>query len=81
MREVPGTFCLAGFDFLGYHLTPAGLAPAAQTLQNFLQRIARLYEQGADMNRIGQYVRNMQVWLRSGVGKRVDICVCPLHVL
>ena len=25
------------------------------------------------MNRIGQYVRNWLVWLRSGVGKRVDI--------
>ena len=73
MREVPGTFCLAGFDFLGYHLTPADLAPATQTIQNFLQRIARLYEQGADMNRIGQYVRHWLVWLRSGVGKRVDI--------
>ena len=57
----------AGFDFLGYHLTPAGLAPARQTLQNFLQRIARLYEQGADSVRIGQYVRNWLVWLRSGL--------------
>ena len=25
------------------------------------------------MNRIGQYVRHWLVWLRSGVGKRVDI--------
>ena len=56
-----------GFDFLGYHLTPTNIAPARQTLQNFVQRIARLYEQGADAVRIGQYVRNWWRWLRSSL--------------
>ena len=36
-------------------------------VQNFELRIARLYEQGADSVRIGQYVRNWLVWLRSGL--------------
>ena len=53
-----------GFDFLGYHLTPTAITPARQTLQNFAQWIARLYEQGADPVRIGQYVRN---WRHSGL--------------
>ena len=31
---------------------------ALKTLANFLERIAQLYEQGAEVRRIGQYVRN-----------------------
>ena len=47
-----------GFDFLGYSFEPKGLSLAPKTLANFLKRIAQLYEQGADVRRIGQYVRN-----------------------
>jgi len=76
-----------GFDFLGYHLTPTDIAPARQTLQNFVQRIARLYEQGADPVRIGQYVYNWWRWLRSSLNADFEarlvrylaasnICVC-----
>ena len=46
-----------GFDFLGYSFEPKGLSIAPKTLANFLERIAQLYEQGADVRRIGQYVR------------------------
>ena len=60
-----------GFDFLGYHLTLDGIRPAAQTLHNCLQRIAQLYEQGADTTRIGQSVRNWLRWLGSGLGERL----------
>jgi len=56
-----------GFDFLGYHLTPTTLAPAAKTIQNCVQRIAQLYEQGAGLDRIGRYVHNWWRWLCSGV--------------
>jgi len=38
-----------GFDFLGYPITTTGLAPATQTQRNIVQRIAQLYEQGADI--------------------------------
>ena len=34
-----------GFDFLGYHFRPAGLSVAQKTVDNFLQRATRLYEQ------------------------------------
>jgi len=47
-----------GFDFLGYSFEPKGLSIAPKTLANFLDRMTQLYEQGADVRRIGQYVRN-----------------------
>ena len=48
-----------GFDFLAYNFEPKGLSIAPKTLANFLERTAWLYyEQGADVKRIGQYVRN-----------------------
>ena len=47
-----------GFDFLGYSFEPKGLSIAPKTLANFLDRKTQLYEQGATVRRIGQYVRN-----------------------
>ena len=44
-----------GFDFLGYSFEPKGLSIAPETLANFLERVAQLFEQGADGKRIGQY--------------------------
>lgn len=35
-----------GFDFLGYHLRPAGLRVAQATLDTFVARATQLYEQG-----------------------------------
>jgi hypothetical protein len=34
-----------GFDFLGYHFCPAGLAVAKQMIANFIEKASRLYEQ------------------------------------
>jgi hypothetical protein len=34
-----------GFDFLGYHFSPKGLAAAKETLRRFVSRATRLYEQ------------------------------------
>lgn len=31
-----------GFDFLGYHFSPAGLAVAKQTIANFIEKASRL---------------------------------------
>ena len=56
-----------GFDFLGYCFEPKGLSIAPKTLANFLERITQLYEQGATVRRIGQYVRNWWRWVRAGV--------------
>ena len=56
-----------GFDFLGYSFEPKGLSIAPKTLANFLERKTQLYEQGADVRRIGKYVRNWYRWVRAGV--------------
>jgi hypothetical protein len=37
------------------------------TLANFIDRIAQLFEQGADVRRIEQYVRKLRRWVRAGV--------------
>ena len=50
---------------------PKELSIAPKTLANFLERITQLYEQGATVRRIGQYVRNWLRWVRAGV----EICV------
>ena len=34
-----------GFDFLGYHFSPEGLSMAEKTIEKFLARADRLYEQ------------------------------------
>jgi len=56
-----------GFDFLGYFLKPGELTVSEKTIKRFVKRIARLYEQGADSIRIGQYVLKWLQWLLAGV--------------
>ena len=46
---------------------------AAKTLANFLERIAQLYEQGATVKRIGQYLRNWWRLVRAGVPSIIKI--------
>ena len=58
-----------GFDFLGYRMTPEsaeGLNVARQTINNHFDKIARLYEQGAGIERIGQYVKGWWQWENAG---------------
>ena len=52
---------------LSIKLQPKGLSIVPKTLANFLERKTQLYEQGADVRRIGQYVRNWWRWVRAGV--------------
>ncbi|MEH2000890.1 MAG: reverse transcriptase/maturase family protein [Nostoc sp.] len=59
-----------GFDFLGYWFAPLGLGVAPKTVERFVERVSRLYEQGADFCRIGEYVRRWWRWVRSGVRKK-----------
>jgi hypothetical protein len=42
-----------GFDFLGYRFEAAGLGLAARTKQQFVERVTRLYEQGATTTTTG----------------------------
>ena len=53
-----------GFDFLGYWFSPAGLGVAPKTVLRCLQKISRLYEQGASIRRIGEYLRRWGQWVR-----------------
>ncbi len=47
-----------GFDFLGYVVKPRALRVSRGTFERFTERISRLYEQGADYLRIGEYVKH-----------------------
>ena len=56
-----------GFDFLGYVFSPTGLEVAPRAVEHCVERVAQLYERGADLVRIGAYVRCWQRWARSGL--------------
>jgi len=61
-----------GFDFLGYRITSAGIVGVAgRTLENFVERLSQLYEQGARVACIGEYVRRWWRWVFAGVGRFV----------
>lgn len=67
-----------GFDFLGYHFNkPDGLSVASKTIEKFMERIARLYKQGADSKRIGQYVRKWIGWVKCVLGKANEGVTAP----
>jgi hypothetical protein len=55
-----------GFDFLGYHFGPEGLTLAAKTIEQFVERALRLYEQEpgelSGSSRLGMYVRRWVGW-------------------
>ena len=60
-----------GFDFLGYHFSPEGLTVALKTVEQFVARARRLYEQERGRRhaaRLGAYVRRWNTWVRAGVG-------------
>jgi hypothetical protein len=65
-----------GFDFLGSVLKPAGLEMAPRAIEHCVERVSRLYEQGADLIRIGAYLKRWSSWAKSGlsldVGQFVD---------
>ncbi len=72
-----GRIC-RGFDFLGYRLAAAGIVGVAKaTAENCVERMNQLYEQGADIVRIGDYVRRWWQWVRSGLGGCRPSSLCP----
>jgi Reverse transcriptase (RNA-dependent DNA polymerase) len=64
-----------GFDFLGYHFSPAGLAVAKQTVATFIGKASRLYEQerraASAASPLGMYVRRWLVRPGTVTGKKV----------
>jgi len=59
-----------GFDLLGYFLKPYRLTVSEKTVDRCIERIARLYEHGADSNGIGQYVLKWEQWVFAGHGSK-----------
>jgi hypothetical protein len=59
-----------GFDFLGYHFSPAGLKVAKKTIANFIEKASRLYEQKrrtvSAVSPLAMYVRRSRQWVRAG---------------
>lgn len=64
-----------GFDFLGYHLRPGRLGVAQKTVERFVERARRLYEQepggGLASSRLGRYVQRWFRWARAGFSEGV----------
>jgi len=58
-----------GFDFLGYHFTLGRLSVSGKTLERLIKHVTRLYEQGEDSTRIGQYVKKWLQWVHAGTAK------------
>ncbi len=42
---------------------------ALLTVERMVERVSRLYEQGATASRIGEYARRWWRWVRSGVSR------------
>ena len=56
-----------GFDFLGSVMKPAGLEMAPRAIEHCVERVPRLDEQGADLIRIGAYLKRWSSWAKSGL--------------
>jgi RNA-directed DNA polymerase len=70
-----------GFSFLGYTIASAGIVGIApQTRERFVERLTRLYEQGAPVERIGDYVRRWHRWAVSGLGACGNSISCLLLI-
>lgn len=61
-----------GFDFLGYHFSPRGLGLARKTVENFLVRATRLYEQEREKPEgpsvLELYMWRWVSWIEGGLG-------------
>ncbi len=57
-----------GLNFLGYFLKPGILRVSRGTFERFTERISRLYEQAAVLERIEEYVKHWFKWVRTGIG-------------
>ena len=70
-----------GFDFLGYHVSPDGLSVAQPTLDRFVEKATRLYEQekgqpeGSPL--LGLYIQRWERWVWAGHGAGVLIPRTP----
>lgn len=73
-----------GFDFLGYQFTPVILTVAKKTVERFVERAARLYEQEPEGSpggsfRFWEYVKRWLSWVTGGVSTRLSLLNVTLH--
>ncbi|ETX00979.1 MAG: hypothetical protein ETSY1_09280 [Candidatus Entotheonella factor] len=65
-----------GFEFLGYSFSPDGLSVAKKTLEKFVARCRRLYEQGREeperLSRLGDDVQRWLRWVGAGLSMRLS---------
>ncbi len=65
-----------GFDFLGYHFSPDGLSVVQPTLERFIEKATRLYEQEAGKPEgfpvLGLYVERWGRWAL-GAGRTSEL--------
>ena len=61
-----------GFDFCGYWFDGVRLGVSRAALSRFVERVHRLYEQGASDGRVGEYVGHWVRWVGSGLGEPVS---------
>jgi len=65
-----------GFDFLGYHFSPAGVVVAKQMIANFIEKASRLYEQErtavSAASPLEMYVRRWLRWANGGIRSEVS---------
>ena len=63
---------MGGVDLLGFHFSRTGLTVAKATIEKFVERATRLYEQEpgeADASaRLGLYVQRWVTWATAGLG-------------
>jgi len=62
-----------GFDFPGYSIKPNQLTVSVITIKRHVERIDRLYEQGASQKRIRQHVRRWFEWLKAGICNQIGL--------
>ncbi|WP_424103115.1 hypothetical protein [Moorena producens] len=52
---------------MGYWFSPQGLSVAGKTIERMVEKVRRLYEQGASSGRILSYLLLWGRWVRTGV--------------
>ena len=61
---------VGGAAFFRFTALAGLIAVAPPTVERFIERVNRLYEQGASLRCIGEYVRRWTSWVVSGLGNR-----------
>jgi len=56
-----------GFEFLGYRFDSTGVGVAQKTVDRMKAKVTQLYERGASVGRIGDYLRRWVGWVKGGL--------------